>query len=88
MNTAKALILIVEDDKPTVELLRVGLAAEDYAICVAKSLDEARVRVAELSPDLVVLDRNLQDADGLNLCTELRATRTRASSKDLATQMA
>jgi len=40
---------------------------------LARSLLEARIRVAEQAPDLVILDRRLPDGDGLQFLPELRA---------------
>lgn len=70
---AKALILVVEDDESTAAMVRSVLDGEHYNVSVARSGMQARSLVEKCRPDLVLLDRNLPDTDGLELCRELRA---------------
>lgn len=69
----RALVLVVEDEELTAEMIREALEAEGYAVEVAPSLFRARGRIERLSPQLVVLDRRLPDGDGADFCRELRA---------------
>ena len=66
-------ILIVEDDAEIAEFLSVGLGAEGYNVVVesggTRLLD--RVRAGDIG--LVILDRMLPDAEGVDLCRRLRA---------------
>ena len=66
-------ILVVEDDPETADAVRAVLEAERHVVAVAKSVHEARRLVKRARPDLLILDRGLPDADGLELCQELRA---------------
>ncbi|MDN5842186.1 MAG: response regulator [Alcaligenaceae bacterium] len=72
----KQRILIVEDEPKLVEVLRVYLEAGGYeAKSVADGTQVAPV-VDDWSPDLVLLDLMLPGKDGLDVCRELRATRS------------
>ncbi len=66
-------ILIVEDEEPLTMLLRYNLEAQGYAVETAARGDEAEIKLAESSPDLVVLDWMLPGLSGIELCRRLRA---------------
>jgi DNA-binding response OmpR family regulator len=65
-------ILIADDEPNIVELVRVTL--EDERIRVVEALDgETALGLAETHrPDLVLLDVNLPDMSGLEICAQLR----------------
>ena len=65
-------ILVVEDDPDLRSLLAQGLREEGYEVTLAHDGAEA-VRAAESSPDAVVLDVGLPDADGRDVLQALRA---------------
>jgi two-component system phosphate regulon response regulator PhoB len=73
-------LLVVEDEQALALLLRYNLEAEGYAVEHVERGDEAEIRVAETSPDLVILDWILPGASGLEVCRRLRA---RAETRDL-----
>jgi two-component system, OmpR family, alkaline phosphatase synthesis response regulator PhoP len=66
-------ILIVDDDRKTVDLLRLYLERDGYQVLAAhdgrQALDLARQR----RPDLVLLDLMLPAIEGLDVCRILRA---------------
>lgn len=66
-------VLVVDDDAEILGLMASALRAECYAVDVAATLDQARERLARHGVDVVVLDLNLPDGDGLDLCRALRA---------------
>ncbi len=68
----KARVLVVDDEKTFRVVAEAALAAEGYEVVSAASGREALERFRELSPDVVVLDRNLPDTDGLALLTRFR----------------
>ena len=65
-------ILVVDDDRKIVELVRLYLEKDGYRVLVAydglKALELARQR----RPDLIVLDLMLPQLDGLDVCRILR----------------
>lgn len=67
------LVLVVEDDPSMLTVLRTGLIARKYRfIGVTNGADGVRAATAE-APDVVVLDLNLPDIDGVEVCRRLRA---------------
>ncbi|MCP2262692.1 response regulator transcription factor [Promicromonospora thailandica] len=66
-------LLIVEDEAGLVSALEVALRREGYAVDHARTVGEARDKLA-LSPyDLVLLDVNLPDGTGFDLTRAVRA---------------
>lgn len=65
-------LLIVEDDEDTASFVKYVLEQESFAVRTASCAAEACERLREWRPDLIILDRNLPDADGLDLCRELK----------------
>jgi two-component system phosphate regulon response regulator PhoB len=66
-------ILIVEDESDLALLLSYNLEAEGYAVESVTRGDEAALRLAENSPDLIILDWMLPGISGLEICRRLRA---------------
>ena len=70
----KPRILIVEDDPAVQALLATCLRSAGYWIAAASTAREARDELAHGEIDLVLLDLQLPDGDGLTLARHLRAT--------------
>jgi two-component system, OmpR family, response regulator len=70
---AVAQILLVEDDQDLRAVLRRGLEEEGFAVVGASTGAEAMDRMCAETPDVVVIDVGLPDADGRDLCQALRA---------------
>jgi len=67
-------ILVVDDEREITELISLYLAREGYAVHVADNGEDA-VRLAEtLLPDLIVLDIQLGQIDGIEVCRRIRET--------------
>lgn len=64
-------ILIVEDDKSINDILFHTLKSEGYTPYSAFSLKDARDYLNINLPDLILLDLNLPDGDGFQLCKEV-----------------
>jgi two-component system, NtrC family, response regulator AtoC len=71
MSTSK--VLIIDDEKTFRVVAQAALAAEGLETRTAGSGGEGVAVARELRPDVVVLDRNLPDADGLSVLERLRA---------------
>ncbi|HUZ76298.1 MAG TPA: response regulator transcription factor [Chloroflexota bacterium] len=69
-------VLVVDDDRTTVELVRMYLERDRYAVHVAYDGPTALKMAGELHPDLVILDWMLPGVDGLTICENLRASST------------
>jgi two-component system OmpR family response regulator len=66
-------ILIVDDDPRICRLLARYLIQEGYTVSAAANGKEMRQQLAEIAPDLVLLDLRLPGEDGLTLARQLRA---------------
>ena len=65
-------ILIVEDDHVLIAKISNFLRNEQFLCTEAQSASKAKRVIVKSRPDLVVLDLNLPDGDGLELLQELR----------------
>ncbi len=70
MNDKK--ILIVDDEKPIVDILKFNLEKEGFSTVVAYDGEEAINLALSVKPDLILLDLMLPKIDGFNVCKELR----------------
>ena len=75
---SKGLILVVEDDFDISNMLRIYFSGQGYAVEVAAKGGDALTATRKQLPHLIVLDINLPDMDGYEVCKELRTT-TRTS---------
>ncbi len=69
--TAKR-ILIVEDEKAIRDMTAFGLRRAGYEVLEAQDCREARARIADLRPDLLLVDWMLPDLSGLELTRSLK----------------
>jgi len=67
-----AFVLVVEDDPKLVGQIQDIFGPQVLALEAAGTLFEARKMIEGHLPGLVLLDRNLPDGDGIDLCAELR----------------
>ncbi len=65
-------VLVVDDERNIVELVRLYLEKEGYAVVAAGDGEQALVQYERSDPDLVVLDLMLPKMDGFEVCRELR----------------
>jgi len=68
-----ALILIVEDNPGSLMLATVALETDGFAVAGAETAAQARTLLAGATPDLILMDIQLPDADGLEFTKELKA---------------
>ena len=69
-------ILVVDDDKKTVELIRLSPKNEHFETLEAYDGIEALAVTRSEAPDLIILDWMLPHVDGLDLCRLIRAEST------------
>ncbi len=65
-------ILVVDDDPAIRHLISRFFTYNNYHIETAEDAQTARLLMPKFSPDLVILDVNLPDDSGFNLCREIR----------------
>jgi two-component system, OmpR family, phosphate regulon response regulator PhoB len=71
-------ILVVEDEKPIRDMIAFGLRRAGFVVTEAEDCSEARRRIADSRPDLLLVDWMLPDQTGLEL--------TRSIKRDKETQ--
>lgn len=67
-------VLVVEDEKPIAEILKVNLIKNGYNVLMAFDGEEAIDIATKAEPDLILLDVMLPKADGFTVCKKLRKT--------------
>ncbi len=67
-------ILVVDDDKMTVNLIRAYLEKEHMRVLTAENGRRALELAREKNPDLIILDLMLPKVDGLDVCRILRSS--------------
>lgn len=65
-------ILIIEDDAALAKGMAFTLEKEGYQVKCLSTCAAGRKALAEETPNLILLDWNLPDGDGLELCREIR----------------
>jgi two-component system phosphate regulon response regulator PhoB len=65
-------VLVVDDEKDILELIRYNLEKEGYSVDTATSGEDALMRASREAPALVVLDLLLPGLDGLEVCRRLK----------------
>jgi two-component system alkaline phosphatase synthesis response regulator PhoP len=65
-------VLVVDDEKHIVQLVKLYLSNEGYHVEVAYDGQEALEKARSLRPDLIVLDLMLPGTGGLEVCRQLR----------------
>ncbi len=74
-NTPRAnnMVIAVVDDEPDIlELIRIHLTKSGYTVKTFLDATSFRVYLTEQIPDLLLLDLMLPDADGLDVCREVK----------------
>jgi two-component system response regulator VicR len=69
----KKTVLIVEDEKSIVDIVRFNLEKEGYAVLAAYDGEAGLTKAREANPDLILLDVMLPKMIGFDVCKALRA---------------
>src|SRR5260370_12325265 len=67
-------ILVVDDDSQIRRVMRTTLSSQGYTIVEARNGEEALKKVRTERLDLIILDLNMPDMDGIEVCREIRVT--------------
>lgn len=67
-------ILIIEDDPGLNRGISFALEQENYETLTAHTVKEGYALFESQNPDAIILDLNLPDGDGINLCEKIRNT--------------
>ena len=71
-NAVKSKVLVVDDERMNLNALH-GLLRDEYQIMAAISGEQALKAALSGKPDLILLDINMPDMDGLEVCRRLKA---------------
>ena len=70
---AEGFVLVIDDEKELLELVRYNLEKEGYRIRTAENGADGLEAAARELPDIVIVDLMLPGIDGLEVCRRLRA---------------
>jgi two-component system phosphate regulon response regulator PhoB len=79
-SLARPLVLVVEDEAALATMLRYNLEKQGFRVDEATDGQEALTRIAEMTPDLVLLDWMLPVMSGIEVCRQIRR---RPNTRDL-----
>ena len=65
-------VLLVEDEPAQREVLGYNLEADGFRVVTANNGEEALMMVAEMPPDIIVLDWMLPNVSGIEVCRQLK----------------
>jgi len=73
MSADQVTVLIVEDEMAQREVLTYNLEADGYRVVQANDGEEALLMVAEIMPDIVILDCMMPILSGIEVCRQMKA---------------
>jgi len=65
-------ILLVEDEKSIVTLIKYNLEKEGFKVFCSETGEDALKIIKEKTPDLVILDWMLPDTSGIDVCRQIK----------------
>ncbi len=71
-DVSNSRILVVDDETKITDVLKLYLERDGFQVASASSGRQAIERVSSYKPDLIILDLNLPDIDGLEVCRTIR----------------
>lgn len=66
-------MLAVDDDPDILKVLKANLELHGFNVSTVASWSEAKKALDEQLPELIILDLMLPDADGMNICKDIKA---------------
>jgi two-component system KDP operon response regulator KdpE len=71
-KTGGARVLVIDDEPEIGRAVRTGLTGAGFVVEWEATAAQGMERVAQWHPDVVILDLSLPDADGIEVCRQLR----------------
>jgi DNA-binding response OmpR family regulator len=69
---AKNKVLIIEDEESIQKILKVRLEKSGYEVRISSNGAEGMKAVKEMRPNVIILDVMLPDANGFDLCRQIK----------------
>jgi signal transduction histidine kinase len=66
-------VLVIDDERPFLEIIKISLASEGYEVITAESAKEGLKIFEEQDPEVVLTDITLPDIDGLEVLRRIKA---------------
>lgn len=76
MTMTNKQVLVVEDESSIREMVRFALERADFSVAEAADVSQARVRIADARPDLILLDWMMPGVSGVEFARELKSSPT------------
>lgn len=64
--------LIINDNQPMVDFIKLSLNKYDFSLKVAKSKEEVLMHIEKEKPQIIILGLVVKEDDGIQLCREIR----------------
>ncbi|GJM27932.1 MAG: hypothetical protein DHS20C17_05670 [Cyclobacteriaceae bacterium] len=65
-------VLIIEDNKDLLTMLNLMLERNAYTVSIKRDITDLESTISALSPDVILMDMLLADADGSAICKNLK----------------
>lgn len=67
-------VLVVDDDRGVLELIKTALEQSDYETEVCEDENDVKIALSKFRPDIVLMDASMPGLDGISLCRQLKHT--------------
>lgn len=64
--------LIINDNQPMVDFIKLSLNKYDFSLKVAKSKEDVLQQIEKEKPQIIILGLVIEEQDGIQLCREIR----------------
>ena len=72
MTVTRDKILIIEDERNQIELIKYNLEVNGYEVVVSEDGEDGFLKCLEVKPDLVLIDWMLPKLSGIEVCHKIR----------------
>ncbi len=64
--------LIINDNQPMVDFIKLSLNKYDFSLKVAKSKEDVLLQIEKEKPQIIILGLVIKEEDGIQLCRDIR----------------
>jgi len=81
---SKTRILVIDDEPSVVQFIIDALQTENYELAYALNGYDAAMQIVDFNPHVVILDIEMPDLDGIQICKDIKSNRKTKDIKILA----